>query len=158
MTITELYPRRGHIYWVGVPDEPGAKRRPALVVSPDVRNRLANDVIVVPIASVLRQAPTHVRLRPREGGLPRSPVVKCEQITTLRRDRLRPRPLSGALSNARMVEVEKAILRALGVPAGLGAFTASLASGLGADATASACRWSLSARRSSWCTPCRRTG
>ena len=116
VTITDPYPRRAHIYWVKVPDEPGGKRRPALVVSPDVRNRLANDVIVVPISSVLREAPTHVRLRLREGGLPRPSVAKCEQITTLRRDRLLPRPLSGALSNARMVEVEKAILRAIGVP------------------------------------------
>ncbi len=116
MTITDFPPRRAHVYWVRVPDEPGGKRRPALVVSPDVRNRLANDVIVVPISSVLRAAPTHVHLRAREGGLRRASVAKCEQITTLRRDRLRPRPLGGALSNARMVEVEKAILRAIGVP------------------------------------------
>jgi mRNA-degrading endonuclease toxin of MazEF toxin-antitoxin module len=45
-------------------------------------------------------------------------VAKCEQVTTLGRDRLLPRPLSGALSKARMVEVEKAILRAIGVPVG----------------------------------------
>ncbi len=118
MTLIELYPRRAHIYWVQVPDEPGGKRRPALVVSPDVRNRLANDVIVVPISSVLREAPTHVRLRAREGGLQRPSVAKCEQITTLRRDRLLPRPLGGGLSTARMVEVEKAIVRAIGVPVG----------------------------------------
>ena len=116
MSLTDPYPRRAHLYWVRVPDEPGGKRRPALVVSPDVRNRLASDVIVVPISSVVRDAPTHVRLRPREGGLVRASVAKCEQITTLRRDRLLPRPLSGALSPARMVEVEKAILRAIGVP------------------------------------------
>jgi len=116
VTILDLHPRRAHIYWVQVPDEPSGKRRPALVVSPDIRNRLANDVIVVPISSVLREAPTHVRLRSREGGLQRPSVVKCEQITTLRRDRLLARPLGGALSNARMVEVEKAVLRAIGVP------------------------------------------
>ena len=116
MTLLELYPRRAHIYWVRVPDEPGGKRRPALVVSPDVRNRLANDVIVVPLSSVLRDAPTHVRLRTREGGLQRPSVAKCEQITTLRRERLLPHPLGGGLSAARMIEVEKAILRAIGVP------------------------------------------
>jgi mRNA-degrading endonuclease toxin of MazEF toxin-antitoxin module len=55
------------------------------------------------------------RRRAREGGLPRASMAKCEQVTALRRDR---RPLSGALSNARMVEVEKAILRAIGVPVG----------------------------------------
>lgn len=114
--IPESYPRRGHLYWVRIPDEPGGKRRPALVVSPDVRNRLANDVLVVPVSSVLREAPTHVKLRPREGGLARPSMVKCEQITTLRRQRLAPRPLGGNLAPGRMVEVEKGILRAIGVP------------------------------------------
>jgi mRNA-degrading endonuclease toxin of MazEF toxin-antitoxin module len=80
----EPHPRRGHLYWVRIPDEPGRKRRPALVVSPDSRNRLASDVIVIPLSSVLREAPTHVRLRAREGGLERPSMAKCEQITTLR--------------------------------------------------------------------------
>jgi len=75
-----------------------------------------SDVIVVPISSILRDAPTHARLRAREGGLPRRSVAKCEQITTLRRERLLSRPLGGPLSIVRMAEVEKAILRAIGVP------------------------------------------
>ena len=116
MTTSPEHPRRGHLYWVRVPDEHGGKRRPALVVSPDVRNRLASDVIVVPVSSVLRDSPTHVRLRSREGGLTRASVVKCEQITTLRRDRLATRPLGGQLASGRMLEVEKAILRSIGVP------------------------------------------
>ena len=116
MTGPDPHPRRAHIYWVRVPNEPGQKRRPALVVSPDVRNRLATDVIVVPLSTVLRDAPTHVRLRAREGGLPHPSVAKCEQITTLSRERLLSRPLGGALSIARMTEVEKAILRSIGVP------------------------------------------
>lgn len=116
MTVLAGHPRRGHVHWVRIPDEPRGKQRPALIVSPDVRNRLAGDVLVVPLSSVLREAPTHVRLRAREGGLPRASMVKCEQITTLRRDRLSARPLGGALSAERMVEVERAILRAIGVP------------------------------------------
>src|SRR2546426_9304561 len=116
LTPDRPYPRRGHLYWVQIPDEPGSKRRPALVVSPDIRNRLASDVIVVPLSTVIRQAPTHVGLRAHEGGLPRPSVVKCEQITTLRRERLAPRPLGATVARARMVEVEKAILRAIGVP------------------------------------------
>jgi mRNA-degrading endonuclease toxin of MazEF toxin-antitoxin module len=87
-----------------------------LVVSPDARNRLATDVLVVPISSVVRDAPTHVRLRQGEGGLNRSSVAKCEQITTLRRDRLVLRPIGSALSLQRMLDVEKAVLRAIGVP------------------------------------------
>jgi mRNA-degrading endonuclease toxin of MazEF toxin-antitoxin module len=85
-------------------------------VSPDSRNRLAGDVIVVPVSSVLREAPTHVRLRAREGGLERPSMAKCEQITTLRRDRLAAQPIGGNLASGRMIEVEKAILRAIGGP------------------------------------------
>lgn len=109
-------PRRGHLYWVRVPDEPEGKRRPALVLSPDGRNRHASDVIVVPLSTVLREAPTHVRLRPSEGGLSRASVAKCEQITTLRRDRLSTRPIGGSLAQGRIAEIEKAVLRAIGVP------------------------------------------
>ena len=116
MSSSEPYPRRAHLYWVHIPDEPGGKRRPALVVSPDSRNRLASDVIVVPVSSVLRDAPTHVKLRAKEGGLERPSIAKCEQITTLRRDRLASRPIGGNLAPGRMVEIEKAILRAIGIP------------------------------------------
>ena len=112
----EQAPRRGHLYWVRIPDEPHRKQRPALVISPDSRNALASDVIVVPLSSVLRDAPTHVPLRAGEGGLRRRSTVKCEQITTLRRDRLSSRAMGGPLSFARMTDVEKAILRAIGVP------------------------------------------
>jgi mRNA-degrading endonuclease toxin of MazEF toxin-antitoxin module len=43
-------------------------------------------------------------------------MAKCEQITTLRRDRLAAQPIGGNLASGRMIEVEKAILRAIGVP------------------------------------------
>jgi mRNA-degrading endonuclease toxin of MazEF toxin-antitoxin module len=43
-------------------------------------------------------------------------MAKCEQITTVRRNRLVPRPLGGHLAPARMGEIEKAVLRAIGVP------------------------------------------
>ena len=63
------YPRRGEIYLVKLPGHPSdAKDRPALVVSLDIRNRLANDVIVVPFSTTLRAAPTHEELPAGEGG------------------------------------------------------------------------------------------
>ena len=107
--------RRGHVYWVEVPDEPGRKRRPALVLSPDVRNALASDLIVAPLSSVLRDAPTHVRLRRGEGGITVPSVVKCEQITTLQKARIDPTALGGPLSAGRLLEIERAVLRAIGV-------------------------------------------
>lgn len=112
------HPLRGHLYWVRVPGEPGGKRRPALVMSSDVRNRLAGDVIVLPVSSRSRPAPTHVRLRAGEGGLPVASFVKAEQITTLPTHRLELPPLGGPLSGRRLVEVEMAVLRAIDVPVG----------------------------------------
>jgi hypothetical protein len=43
-------------------------------------------------------------------------VLKCEQLTTLPKSLLNPVPLGGSLSDPLMMEVEKAILRAIGVP------------------------------------------
>ena len=56
------FPRRGEVWLVELPDDP--KRRPALVVSPDVRNKLATSVLAVPVTTNLRPAPTHVLLPP----------------------------------------------------------------------------------------------
>lgn len=103
--------RRGYLYWAHLD-----KWRPALVVSPDVRNALASDVLVVPCSTVLRPAPTHVGLRRREAGVPEASMLKCEQVTTLHKSDVRPEALGGALSAAKVREVERAILRAVGVP------------------------------------------
>ena len=87
-----------------------------LVVSVDARNERANDVIVVPCSTTMREAPTHVRLARGEGGLPRDSVLKCEQITTLKIQDVDPVPLGPAVGNARMAEVERGVLRAIGIP------------------------------------------
>jgi len=112
------YPRRGEIYLVQLPNQPlDSKERPALVVSIDVRNRLAHDVIVVPLSKTLRLAPTHVEIPQGEGGLHRTSMAKCEQITTLDKSLLIQGPFAGTISAAKMQEVEKAIMRAVGVSA-----------------------------------------
>jgi mRNA interferase MazF len=110
------YPRRGEIYLVRLPGQPkDTKPRPALIVSLDVRNRLANDVIVVPISTTLRTSPTHIELPGGEGGLDRTSMAKCEQITTLDKSFLLRGPFSGTISPIKMTEVEKAIQQAIGI-------------------------------------------
>lgn len=112
------YPRRGEIYLVTLPGHPeDPKARPALIVSMDVRNRLANDVIVVPLSTTLRAAPTHVKLPAGEGGLRETSMAKCEQVTTLDKSLLIRGPFAEAISAALLREVEKAIQRAIGIPA-----------------------------------------
>lgn len=109
-------PLRGCLYWVVIPVEPGDKRRPALVVSVDARNRLADDVLVIPTSTTLRVAPTHVRLRKGTGGVPRDSVLKCEQITTLPKRLLSESALGGPLPARVLEDVERGVLRAIGVP------------------------------------------
>lgn len=91
------------------------KDRPALVVSLDVRNRLANDVIVVPLSTTLRLAPTHVELPAGEGGLKETSMAKCEQVTTLDKSFLIRGSFAGTINTSLMREVEKAIQRAIGI-------------------------------------------
>jgi mRNA interferase MazF len=108
-------PERGCVYWVRIPGEPEAKRRPALVISVNGRNRLANDVLVIPASTSLRPAPTHVQLKKGTAGLPRDSVLKCEQITTLPKHLLGDVALGKPLSAVLIEEVERGILRAIGV-------------------------------------------
>jgi len=111
------YPRRGEIYLVKLPGHPAdTKDRPALVVSLDVRNRLANDVIVVPLSTTLRPAPTHVELPAGEGGLKETSMAKCEQITTLDKSFLIRGPFAGTISPLLIQEIERAIQRSIGIP------------------------------------------
>jgi mRNA-degrading endonuclease toxin of MazEF toxin-antitoxin module len=87
-----------------------------LVLSIDARNERASDVIVIPCSTTMREAPTHVRLQRGEGGLPEPCMLKCEQITTLPKDDIDLAPLGPSLGRPRLVEIERAILRAIGIP------------------------------------------
>lgn len=109
-------PRRGEIYLVKLPGHPrDRKARPALVVSLDVRNRLAHDVMVVPLTTTLRPAPTHVQLEQDEGGLAHVSIAKCEQLTPLDKTLLLRGPFAGKVQDTTMVEIERAIMRAIGI-------------------------------------------
>jgi mRNA-degrading endonuclease toxin of MazEF toxin-antitoxin module len=57
-----------------------------------------------------------VRLRKGTGGVLRDSVLKCEQITTLPKRLLGESALGGPLSAALLEEVERGVLRAIGVP------------------------------------------
>lgn len=108
--MTSSAPLRGYLYWARLD-----KRRPVLVISPDYRNERANDVIVVPGTTTIRQAPTHVVLRRGEGGAPARTALKCEQVTTLPQEDLERRPLGAKLNAARVAAIERALLRAIGL-------------------------------------------
>ena len=91
------------------------KNRPALVVSLDIRNKLANDIIVIPLSTNLRPSPTHVLLQEGEGGLSKASMVKCEQVTTIDKSIIIRGPFAGKISDEKMKQIEKAIMIAIGV-------------------------------------------
>ncbi len=101
--------RRGAVHWVSLD-----KRRPAIVLSPEIRNRLASDVIVVPCSTAARPLRWHVRLRRGEAGLPQACSAKCEQIATVPKAWIDAREI-GQLSPGRLREIERAVLSAIGI-------------------------------------------
>ena len=99
-----------------IPGRPGDRKlRPALVVSLDIRNRLANDVIVIPLSTTMRPTPTHVPIAQGEGGVHLPSMAKCEQVTTLDKSLLVRGPFAGRVTEVTMVAVERGIMRAIGV-------------------------------------------
>jgi mRNA interferase MazF len=97
----------------GQPDDPH-QPRPALVISENVRNRLKDDLVVIPIFASGRLGPTRVAVRAGTGGLAHDSVLFCEELTTIDRDFLARGPLGPTVSSDLMERVIRAVRRALG--------------------------------------------
>lgn len=111
-----MSPRRGeiwHVWTPGQPDDPH-QPRPALVISENVRNRLSDDVIVIPIFSSQRLGPTRVPIARGTGGLDHDSVLFCEEITTVVHDFLGDGPLGPPVPEPLLRRVVRAVRRALG--------------------------------------------
>ncbi len=109
-------PARGEIWSVLLPaklNDPH-QPRPALVVSSDYRNEIADDVIVVPIFSLGADGPTHVRVPRGEGGIKRDSVLFCEELTTLELGYLVRGPWGPPVDVATLRAVARAVRRAIG--------------------------------------------
>lgn len=109
-------PRRGEIWSVFTPGQPEDPHqpRPALVVSENVRNRLSDDVVVIPVFSQGTLGPTRVPLPAGTGGIARDSVVFCEEITTIDKDFLARGPFGPTVPQPILDHVLRAIRRALG--------------------------------------------
>lgn len=107
------FPRRGEIWLVDFPDDP--KSRPALIVSLNARNEYSNSVLAVPVTTNPRPSPTHVALPTKQGGLTHDSIARCENVSYLHKSRLAHGPLGGTISPALMREVERCLLRSLGI-------------------------------------------
>jgi mRNA interferase MazF len=114
--VSKPIPRRGEIWMASTPGQPDDPHqpRPALVVSDDVRNRMTDDVIVIPLFSRGRLGPTRVAIPGGAGGVTRASVAFCEEITTVDRDFLARGPMGRRIEPALMAAVVRAVRRAIG--------------------------------------------
>ena len=101
--------KRGEVRWYtfALPD----KRRPVLLLTREPMVNRLNDVTVASITTTIRNLDSEVRLSEPD-GMPRECVINCDQIQTLPRHKLGERVTE--LSPAKLQEVERAVLFALG--------------------------------------------
>ncbi len=83
---------RGDVWMVGLDPTKGREQagmRPALVISVDMFNHGAAElVVVVPITSKAKGIPLHVEIAPPEGGLSLTSYAKCEDVRSISTARL----------------------------------------------------------------------
>ena len=107
--------KRGEIYWMDWTPGRGSEQsglRPALVIQNDVGNRLSPTTIVASITTASSKAyPFMVGITASESGLPRDSMIDLGIILTIDQTRLRDK--CGALSPAKIAEVDEAIKTSL---------------------------------------------
>ena len=104
-------PSRGDIWSITLDPTLGREQsgtRPALVISVDKFNHgPAGVIVVLPITSKDKKQPIHVLIKPPEGGLSMLSFVKCEDIRSVSKERLKQ--FYGTASAQTMTEVERRI-------------------------------------------------
>lgn len=104
-------PSRGNVWSINHDPALGREQagtRPALVVSVDKFNYGAAGLIVVlSITSEDKKQPIHVPIKPPEGGLSMLSFVKCEDIRSVSKHRLKQ--FYGTVSAQTMAEIEKRV-------------------------------------------------
>lgn len=103
--------RRGEIRYADVGG--GFGRRPVVIVTASEIIPVLNAVTCAPVTTTLRGIPTRVPLGRKEGLREKSEAA-CEALVTLRKSDIDAAPL-GALDDARFLELDRAIARALDV-------------------------------------------
>ena len=104
--VVDLDPTRGHEQ---------AKTRPCIVVSDDRCNRSASGlVVVVPVTSVGRGIPWHVRVGGEDGGGREESFAMADQVRSVSRDRLVGDPW-GRVAPGVMAAIEERLRLLLGL-------------------------------------------
>jgi mRNA interferase MazF len=110
-------PSRGEIWFLNLDPSQGREQagsRPALVISVDPFNHGPADLVVVlPVTSKAKGIPFHVAIEPPEGGVRQRSFIKCEDVRSVSRSRLRERWGSVAAHTLSAVEDRLRILMGL---------------------------------------------
>src|SRR6266700_4673201 len=106
--MSESQPCRGDVWMITFDPTVGreqAGRRPALVVSVDKFNHGPADLVVVlPVTSQDKKQPIHVAVVPPEGGLTVPSFIKCDDIRSVSKRRLKR--FHGVVAERTMANVE----------------------------------------------------
>jgi mRNA-degrading endonuclease toxin of MazEF toxin-antitoxin module len=86
-----------------------------LIVSPDSRNEFANSVLAVPITTNLKPSATHVALPAGMVGLAHNSMARCENVGYIHKSRLQRGAFRGVVSDPILREIERGLMRALGM-------------------------------------------
>lgn len=109
-------PKRGEIYLVCLDPTIGSeinKTRPALIISNDINNQVAQTITVIPITSNIGKVyPFETLLTSQESGLLNNSKAKCNQIRTI--DKKRLLKCLGKISTDKLKEIEKSLIIHLG--------------------------------------------
>ena len=109
--MSKSQPSRGDVWEINLDPTIGREQagtRPALVLSIDKFNQgPAELVVVLPITSKNKNQPLHVPVTPSEGGLTLPSFIKCDDIRSVSKQRLRQ--FRGTVAAQTMAEVEKRI-------------------------------------------------
>ena len=109
-------PGRGDIWLVNFDPSRGSEQegiQPALMIQNDVGNRYPATTIVAAITTTLKEYPVTVRPDRKEGGLDEPSMASQTQVPTLDESPLVRR--LGSISQARLNEVDAALLISLGI-------------------------------------------
>jgi len=116
-TVHPNFPLKGEVWYVKVPNQPNDPHqpRPAIVVSRDIRNQVAADVMVVPVfGESTGYNDSYVTVPAKEGGLTKESTAKCDQLTAISKKLLAQGPLGDRIDPALMRQIHYAVRRAMG--------------------------------------------
>jgi mRNA interferase MazF len=103
--------RRGEVYWARL--DPPVGHRPVVIVTRTSAAQYRSSVTVALVTSHIRGIASEVEVGSTE-GLRRKSVIICDNLMTIRKSRLDPKPM-GRLPLRRIAKLDAALCFALGI-------------------------------------------